>query len=206
MKVAFVGLWKKHTRFSFLEKQIFFLNLKIWKMLKSESLIFFLICLFNNSNGEFKTEIQLKQHFLNSPLEFLTLDFLRTVGTRNKAQLGLYRIVPYCGSFPYCEFWVFVCGKLVRTEKCPIENFYTIVKSLIESSNCTVRTFNKALVVKNKIIPFCRSFLYCESWLFCTGKLVSTEKYVIVSFYTSLKSLFASSDWLFSMYYSWNSQ
>jgi len=53
-------------------------------------------------------------------------------GTRKKAKVGKHRIIRYCESFPYGEYWLLCAhGNLVSTEKCIIASFYTIKQSRI---------------------------------------------------------------------------
>jgi len=48
---------------------------------------------------------------------------INTLGTANKPKVGKRRIIPYCKSFPYCEYRVFVHAQPVSTEKCTIKVF-----------------------------------------------------------------------------------
>jgi len=102
-------------------------------------------------------------------------------------------MIPHCVSFPYSKSRLFAHRKSVRTEKCTIVSFYTIVASLIASSDYAFLTRNKAKVGKHNIIPYWESFPHCQSQLFVHGKLVKTEVCTIASFYAIAESLMAGS-------------
>jgi len=62
------------------------------------------------------------------------------------------------------------------------------------SSDCTVKTRNKAKVGKRRIIPYSKSFPCGKSRLFVHGKTVSTEKCTSACLYMNAESLIASHD------------
>jgi len=63
-------------------------------------------------------------HFLCSQLYTFTND-IRTVETRSKKQLGKHIIVPYCKSFPYCEYSSFIKVNFGQDQHSVVASFYT---------------------------------------------------------------------------------
>jgi len=81
--------------------------------------------------------------------------------SQNKAKIAKHKIIPYCGSFLYCESRLFAHVTSVNTEKCTIASVYV----LLHSSDSNQVYFNHSKKGYFRKIIFCAVVNKCVVWV-----------------------------------------